>query len=146
MEKYSNDLIRHSVSFIGDVSFDYQDYKGKYSIGEAEFSFETRWFIRDNRSIWALSTADNINGVAIDPEITLFRQLRDASKLQFSRARMALVGELVVFRNIYGRYAALRIDVVTVRSRAMPAELRFRYVINWENSADFSAYSAFDWS
>jgi hypothetical protein len=129
-----------STSWVGEASFDYESFNGSYVIGDDEYAFETTWSMAGSGSIHVYNDGANVNGVAIAYGISDLSELSDASALDFSsRHRRAKVGDIVVFRNKQGLYAALKIKNVTIRQAATPAELRFLYAINRDGSPDFSA-------
>ena len=135
----------NAVSWLGDAAFDYESFNGRYVIGKAEYAFETVWTNAGPDSIHTYNNGANINGVAVAHGIDAVGNLKDASALDFSsRVRTADAGNIVVFRNQSGVYAALKIESVRVRSGTIPAELRFWYAINREGGTDFRDYAIFD--
>lgn len=133
-----------STSWIGEAAFDYESFNGRYVIGDDEYAFETAWTTAGPGSIHVYNDGANINGVAIAYGISSPSELSDASALDFSsRHRGAAEGNIVVFRNNNGLYAALKIESVTIRQGAAPAELRFLYAINREGNPDFRGYGIF---
>ena len=133
-----------STSWVGEAAFDYESSNGRYVIGDDEYAFETTWTTAGPGSIHVYNDGSNINGVAIAHGISDLSELSDASSLDFtSRNRTAAEGEIVVFRNRNGLYAALKIERVSVRKGATPAELRFLYAINREGQPDFRDYDIF---
>lgn len=133
-----------STSWVGEAAFDYESFNGRYVIGDDEYAFETAWSTAGRGSIHVYNDGANINGVAIAHGISKLSELVDASSLDFSsRHRGVHEGNIVVFRNRNGLYAALKIDRVRIREAAAPPELRFQYAINREGGADFRDYDVF---
>ncbi len=133
-----------SSAWVGEVTFDYESFNGRFVIGDDEHAFETRWSGAGTGSIRAYNDGWNINGVAIAFGISDLAELSDVSALDYSsRHRKADTGEIVVFRNINGLYAALKIKTVTKRIGSKPAELRFAYAINRDGTGDFRDYAPF---
>ncbi len=134
-----------SASWIGQVAFDYESFNGRFIIGDEGYAFETAWSTGGPGAIHTLNDGANVNGIAIAHGIPDFGRLFDVSLLDFtSRARMAHVGNIVIYRNNNGLYAALKIEEVTIRQGATAPNLRFWYAINRDGSADFSSFSIFD--
>lgn len=133
-----------SAAWLGDAAFDYERFNGRYVIGVDEYAFETAWSSAGQGSIHVYNHGANINGIAIAYGISDFGGLANASLLDFtSRHRGAANGNIVVYRNSNGIYAALKILSISVRRGEVPPELRFWYVINRDGSADFSRYKIF---
>lgn len=134
-----------SSSWIGSADFDYESFNGRFVIGDGTYAFDTHWTTAGMGSIHTYNDGANINGVAIAFGVTEFAQLVDTSALDFSsRARQVREGEIVVYRNTAGLYAALKIEKVTIRQGSTPAKLKFFYAINRDGGVDFSSLSIFD--
>lgn len=105
-----------SASWLGGVEFDYESFNGRFIIGDEGYAFETAWSTGGPGAIHTYNDGANVNGIAIAHGVSGFEGLFDASLLDFtSRSRMAHVGNIVIYRNNNGFYAALRIERVTVR-------------------------------
>jgi hypothetical protein len=134
-----------SASWIGEVAFDYESFNGHYILGDGGYAFETVWSSAGLGEIHAYNDGTNINGIAIAHGMSGFADLSDASLLDFtSRARTAEVGDIVIYRNINGLYAALKIEEVTVRQGSASPKLRFWYAINRDGSTNFTSFGIFD--
>ena len=99
------------TSLVGEVVFDYSNYNGLYVIGRGPLEFETKWSRASDVSIHVYDDPPSINGVALGPrEWTTIQQVIDAKSLDFtSRGRQPRIGQIVVFRNVNGFYAAARV-------------------------------------
>jgi hypothetical protein len=126
-------------SMTGEVAFDYTSYNGRYVIGTGPSEFETRWSGASNVSIHAYNEGNNVNGVAL-LEHGEIEELAHAGDLDFtSRVRTAQEGQVLVWRNTNGFYAATRIVDVLAKNRGDNRnEVRFRYVILPDGTADFT--------
>lgn len=132
------------ASWIGQTTFDYESFNGRYVIGDDQYAFETSWSAAGPGSIYVYNDGADINGVAVAHGISSLSDLPDASALDYSsRYRKVDEGAIVVFRNNHGLYAALKIESVTIRQGVTPAELRFWYAINRDGNSDFRDYDFF---
>lgn len=134
-----------SSSWIGTADFDYESFNGHFIIGDNKYAFETHWTTAGDGSIHVYNDGANVNGVAVAYGVKSFAQLTDASALDFtSRARTVSEGEIVVYRNNAGLYGIIKVEKITTRRGATPANLKFWYAINRDGSSDFSEYDLFD--
>ena len=126
----------------GEIVFDYSAYDGRYVIGRGQLEFESRWSKASNTSIHVYNHPKSINGVALyDRNIADIGQVSNAESLDFtSKVRTPRLGQIVVFRNTSGFYAAVQILGIKDDSRGDARdELRFRYIIQSDRSDDFTA-------
>lgn len=130
----------HSPILAGEVTFDYDSHDGRYEIGHADLTFESRWSRASNTSIYCYNDAPSIRGVAVAPIGAEFSSLSDVSTLDFtSRVRCPALGQFVVLQNIKGFFALLRIESIADTTRGDHSnELRFRYWIRPDGGSDFS--------
>ena len=129
------------TSLTGEVVFDYGSYNGRYVIGRGMLEFETKWSSASSRSIYVYNDPPSINGVAlITSEGVEIKQIVDARHFDYtSRARTPQIGQIVLFRNTNGFYAAVQVLGIKHSGRGDHSdEIRFRYVINPDGSDDFS--------
>lgn len=132
-----------STSEIGSISFDYEAYNGRYILGDDGYAFETAWSNSGNGSIHVYNDGENINGVSIAYGKKIF-EIDDSVSLDFSsRCRTPVAGEVVVFRNINGIYAAVEIQEVLCRRGDNPAILRLFYIIDRHGSGNFKPFQVF---
>ena len=130
------------VSLIGEVAFDYNSHNGAYVIGYDSVAFETRWTDSGAHSIYVYTDASSIHGVALCRRATSISQVQNARVLDYSsRYRCPRLGQVIVYLNEHGFYAALHITGITnTRAGSNRDEVRFRYVIQANGSDDFSAF------
>ena len=131
------------TSLVGEVVFDYSNHNGLYVIGQGTLKFETRWTKADNRSIHVYNDPPSINGIALSPrEWTTIAQVVDAQQLDYtSPARTPGLGQIVIFRNVHGLYAAAHLLKVKDHSRGDKSdELRFQYAIQPDGSDNFTGF------
>ena len=132
------------TSLVGEAIFDYSNHDGRYVIGRDMLEFETKWSKASNTSIHVYNNTPSINGIALGSrEWTAIPQVFNARLLDYtSRARTPRVGQIVVFRNIRGFYAAARLLKIKDDSRGDDHdELRFQYVIQPDGSDKFTGLS-----
>ena len=127
----------------GEVVFDYSNHNGLYVIGHGTLKFETKWNKASNRSIHVCNDPPSINGIALGPrEWTTMAQVIDAQRLDYtSRVRTPCLGQIVIFRNVHGFYAAAHLLEVKDDSRGDKSdELRFQYAIQPDGSDSFNGF------
>ena len=129
------------ASLVGEAVFDYSNHNGLYVIGRGSLQFETKWAKADNRSIHVVNYPPSINGIALGRrEWTTIDQVVDAQRLDYtSHARTPCLGQIVIFRNVHGFYAAAHLLKVKDDSRGDKSdELRFQYAIQPNGSDNFT--------
>ena len=131
------------TSLVGEVVFDYSNHNGLYLIGQGTLKFETKWNKASNRSIHVVNDPPSINGIALGlREWTTIAQVVDARRLDYtSRARTPGLGQIVIFRNVHGFYAAAHLLKIKDDSRGDKSdELRFQYAIQPDGSGNFTGF------
>jgi hypothetical protein len=126
-------------SLAGSVTFDYSDNNGRFVIGIGDMSFETAWSPKGNGSIYAYNDPPSIRTVALVSDVAEISEISDATSYDASsRHRTPSVGEILVWQNTAGYYAATKIEAVVVRSgRDVPHRLTLSYRIQANRSASF---------
>lgn len=124
----------------GTVSFDYSNNNHRFVIGEGLSLFETQWSKASNTCIYALSDAPSIDSIALAKGAVSIAKVQDMAAYDFSsRHRMPNLGEIVLWHNVNGVYAATQILVIKDDKRgADHDELCFEFVILSGGSTDFS--------
>ena len=129
------------TSLSGEAVFNYANHNGRYVIGRGKLAFETRWDKASNTSIHVVNDPPSINGIALGHrDWTDIDQVASAASLDYtSRYRTPLVGQVVVFRNTAGFYAAVQILEIKDDTQGDDSdELRFRYAIQVDGSDNFA--------
>lgn len=123
----------------GTVTFNYSNNNGRYVIGREELLFETAWSKASDTSIHIYKDPPSIDSLAIAFGVAHIKDLRSVSGLDFSsRSRTPNEGDVVVLKNKYSNYAALKISDIKDSTRSdMTDELTFSYVINPDGGDDF---------
>lgn len=137
----NNEFLNPQVtSLIGEVLWWDYDRGEHFVIGRDDLEFETMWSKCNAGSIHVYSDPSSIEGVALASGYTSIGQIIAARFLDYrGRYRTPREGEIIVFRNINGFYAAVQVLDVKDSSRGDNVdELRFRYVIQSDGSDDFS--------
>lgn len=120
-------------------TFDYSNNDGKFTIGKDEYSFTTEWSKSSDRSIHAYSDSSNIDSIAkIKAPCTLSKEKLTGEYDFSSRCRTPNIGDIIIWKNIFGNYAATQIIAISDDTRgANHDELTCEYVIytksNYEN-------------
>lgn len=123
----------------GSFTFDYSNNDGKFTIGKDEYSFTTEWSKSSDRSIHAYSDSSNIDSIArIKAPCTLSKEKLTGEYDFSSRCRTPNIGDIIIWKNIFGNYAATQIIAISDDTRgANHDELTCEYVIytksNYEN-------------
>lgn len=123
----------------GSFTFDYSNNDGKFTIGKDEYSFTTEWNKSSDRSIHAYSDSSNIDSIArIKAPCTLSKEKLTGEYDFSSRCRTPNIGDIIIWKNIFGNYAATQIIAISDDTRgANHDELTCEYVIytksNYEN-------------
>ena len=141
--KASNVPPPRMTSPTAEVVFDYSNHNGRFIIGRGSLEFETRWSKARDTSIHVYNDPNSINGIAIAKRCTSIAQVVHAKALDYtSRYRTPHRGEVVVFRNVNGFYAAVHVLEIKDDSRSDEwDELRFRYAIQSNGSDDFTEFN-----
>ena len=132
------------TSLVGEAVFDYSNHDGHYVIGRGTLEFETSWSKGSNISIHVYNEPPSINGIALGLcEWTAIPHVVNAGSLDYtSRSRTPRVGQIVLFRNVHGFYAAAHLLEIKDDSRGDDSdELRFQYVIQPDGSDNFTTLS-----
>lgn len=128
-----------SQRLTGRVSFNYSDNNHRYTIGHDELLFETAWSKASDTSIHMYNDPPSIDSLALVRGVARINQLSSVSQLDFSsRSRTPEEGDIVVLKNKYGKYAAIKILDIKDQSRNDAIdEVTFEYVINPDGGYDF---------
>lgn len=132
-------LVPRSPALQGEIEFDYSKHDGYYIIGQGDSEFLTRWSRGSNTAIYAYSDNTNV-AVAAAPYGATLAAVGDASMLDFSsRVLTVLIGEIVVFENHKGRYAAVKTQELHSKTHGAAADYaRMAYWILDDGSSDFT--------
>ena len=115
----------------GSFTFDYSNNDGKFTIWKDEYLFTTEWSKASNRSIHAYSDPSNIDSIArIKAPCTLSKEKLTGEYDFSSRCRTPNIGDIIIWKNIFGNYAATQIIAISDDTRgANHDELTCEYVI-----------------
>ena len=115
----------------GSFTFDYSNNDGKFTIGKDEYLFTTEWSKASNRSIHAYSDPSNIDSIArIKAPCTLSKEKLTGEYDFSSRCRTPNIGDIIIWKNNFGNYAATQIIAISDDTRgANHDELTCEYVI-----------------
>lgn len=124
----------------GTVSFDYSNNDHRFNIGEGLYLFETRWSKASDVCIHAYRDSPSIETLALAKGASEIGDVTDATTYDFSsRVRSPHIGQIVIWRNVNGLYAATKIIAIRDDKRsAEHDELTFEFVILPDGSTDFS--------
>lgn len=130
----------HSRALYGSVTFDYTNNDHLFALGEAQYLFESMWTKASNTSIHAYRDGKSIEAIALVKGVASISGIEDAEAYDFSsRVRTPQLGQIVIWRNVNGLYAATRVLAITDDSRGDETNnLTIEYVILAEGGRDFS--------
>jgi len=105
-----NQNVYLSADNTGKFTFDYSNNDGKYIIGTGEYEFVTRWSKASDRSIHAYKDSLGENGAVARVKVPDKWPATLDDGIDFSsRVRTPEIGDVIIWRNSYGKYAATRI-------------------------------------
>jgi pyrimidine deaminase RibD-like protein len=125
----------------GQATFNYSANNGRFTIGHGDLIFETRWSKASDVSIHAYNDGANIRALRLALGASSFHDLKDGSVYDgSSRVQTAREGELLVWENTYGYFAA--VQVLDVKDRTRPPDkfdsLTISYLIRSDGSPRFT--------
>jgi len=128
-----------SPALSGSVTFDYSNNNGRYTLGAGDMAFETAWSGASKSRIHAYSDPPSIKCIALAVGVEAIADLEDGADFDTSsRVRTPHLGEIVVWRNTAGYYAAAKVEKLMSRSHGDPNdEITFTYSIQPDRSASF---------
>lgn len=124
----------------GTATFDYSNNDHRFAIGEGLFLFETKWSKASDQSIHAYRDSSSIDAIALAKAASEIRDVTDSTVYDFSsRSRSPQLGQILIWRNSNGFYAATKIIAISDDTRsAARDELTFEFVILPDGATDFS--------
>ncbi len=115
----------HSPWMDGDVTFRYDNNNGIYTLGDGEYTFNTRWSRSGNNSIHAYGSLGFKLGESEFPSKDVIKEY-DFS----STCRTIRTGQIVIFRNQSNHFVAIKIGDVKSSGHGNPYdEMTFQYHI-----------------
>lgn len=94
----------------GRFTFDYSNNDGKYVVGTGEYEFVTCWSKASDRRIYAYKDSLGVNGaIARVKAPDGWPAVLDGSIDFSSRVRTPDIGDVIIWKNSHGKYAATRI-------------------------------------
>ena len=123
----------------GTVNFDYSNNDHRFSIGDGLYLFETRWSKASDTSIYAYRDGSSVEAIALARNASEIHHIIDATIYDFSsRVRCPQLGQIIVWRNVNGLYAATKIVTISDDMRGAACdELTFEFVILPDGATSF---------
>lgn len=114
-----------------EVKFIYSSNNGLYLIGKDDYLFGIEFSTASTECIHVYNDHKTIDSIAIVDGIINFEDFNFERKYDgTSRSRSPKIGEIVLLKNIHGKYALLKIENIKVKSRGDNAdEVKFVYKI-----------------
>ena len=130
----------HEEKNEGRVTFDYSNNNGRYCIGKTVQLFEVKFSKASNTSIHIYNDPASIQTIALVKDVGEISSIDNAEKYDTSsRTRTPLTGQIVVLKNIYGFYAAIKIIEIKDDTRGdKNDEVTFEYIIQTNGTSNFS--------
>jgi len=128
-----------SPALSGIVTFDPSNNNGRYVLGAGDMLFETAWSVASNTAIYAYNDPPSIRTVALAAGIHTIGDIDNAALYDMSsRDRMPFLGEIVVWQNAAGYFAATQINGLKSRSHGDSLdEVTFSYAIQPNRTPSF---------
>lgn len=129
-----------SAAHGGTVSFDYSNNNGSFQIGEGIFAFETKWSKASRGTIHAYHDAPSIRSIALVRGLASITDTGDVTEHDYSsRVRSPRIGDVVIWQNTNGLFAATRVLEIKDDTRGDDHdELVFEYRILTDGSSNFA--------
>ncbi len=122
----------------GTVSFNYNKNNKKYTFGRNDYEFETQWSTASDTSIHIYGRTPTIKKLSIVTDKANISDISDASNYEYTENETPQKGDIVLLKNKYGNYAALKILSIKDRSRNDDIdEVTVEYVLNTGGCSDF---------
>lgn len=120
-----------SASHRGVVTFDYSNNGGEFLIGSGAYEFVTKWSKASDKAIYAYNDHAGIESIALAKGVTNITDIVDVAAYNYSsRARSVREGQIVIFKNRNGAYAAVKVVDVGDDTRGAESDsLTFEYQI-----------------
>lgn len=122
--------VYENQSDFGSFTFDYSNNNGEFVIGKDEYRFVTKWSKASSTSIHAYKDGNGIDSIArVKGPAELPREL--SGEFDFSsRVRTPVIGDIIIWKNRNGKYAATKIIGIKDDTRGAESdELTCEYVI-----------------
>lgn len=100
-------VLYHSPDMDGTVTFRFDNNNGIYTIGNGEYSFNTRWSRAGNNTIHAYGLIGYIPGITAIPDKAHIYNFDYSSK-----ARTIKTGEIIILENQHRHFAAIKLGPV----------------------------------
>lgn len=112
----------------GIASFNFQNNSGRFTIGSGDYEFVTKWSKCGNTTIYAYN--DDVKLIGYCPGQTSLPEKQEFSKFDFtSRVREISIGEIVIFMNHKGKFAAVLVKDISIVPSKKAYLLSFQYRI-----------------
>jgi hypothetical protein len=128
-----------STGHIGRADFNYSNNNGRFVLGSGLSVFETAWSKASDTRIHAYIDPPSIAGVALVRDCAEIAKIADPSAYDYtSRTRTVAEGKIVIWRNVNGYYAAVKVLDIEDDTRGAAADrLVFEYVIASRDTGSF---------
>ena len=126
----TSELTYTTPQYRGSFTFDYSNNNGEFTIGKGERQFTTKWSKASDKSIHAYKDASNIDSIArIKAPCELANELHGEFDFS-SRCRTPNIGDIILWKNKNGKYAATKIIAISDDTRgADHDELTCEYIV-----------------
>jgi hypothetical protein len=114
----------------GEVSFDYSNNNGIYTIGKDDYRFDTQWSKASKEYVHFYNDPSTIKSVRLVKDVYDLDKVQPEKYDSSSRARTAGIGQIAVFENNSGKFLAIKILGIKDDSRGDDSdELHLKYKV-----------------
>ncbi len=114
----------------GEVTFNYSNNDGVYTIGEGKERFDTQWSKASQESIHFYKDQPSIKSVRLCKEPLSFDEINPLEYDASSRVRSVSLKQIAIFENIHGEFLAIKVLGLKDDSRGDDVdEIHFSYKI-----------------
>lgn len=122
----------------GTVSFNFNKNGKKYEFGAGATYFEIQWSSSSASCIQAYARTPSVKEIAVVTDKAGIKEIHDATTYEFTDHERPQKGEILLLKNRFGNYAALKILDIKDRTRNHDIdELTVEYAINPAGITDF---------
>ncbi len=119
----------------GEISFDYSNNDGIYTIGKNDYRFDTKWSKASKEYIHFYNDPSTIKSIRLVKDVSDLDNVHPEKYDSSSRARTAGIDQIAVFENNSGKFLAIKVLRIKDDSRGDDSdELYFKYKVLGTNA------------
>lgn len=131
----NHEVMYHNPNLASSVDFNFKDNNGEFVIGRGDYTFTTKWTKRGSDSIYAYNDPGDIKMISHKANYFLMpnsiKEILEEYEISSfsSRTREPKINELVIWKNIYDKFAVTKIEDIKVNENKGEFKLKFSYKI-----------------